>query len=633
MKPILFDKTSNTFTTNGIGRLSDAISCKVTEQRNGQYELEMEYPETGLHASSIEMSSIIGVIPYDGGTLQPFRVYKITKPINGKYSVYAQHISYQLSHIPAMPFSITASASACNSTLQGLKSNAAETCPFTFWTDVTTVSSYTQTAPASIRSRLGGVDGSVLDQFGGEYEWDGYTVKLHDHRGVTTPTYTLRYGKNITDLNQEENIANVITGICPFWVDSEGGNIVTLPEKVVESAAASSYPYKRTVVYDFSGSFEEAPTEAQLRAKAQAYVNQSGIGIPDVSIKVSFVHLADTEEYKDIAPLQHVKLCDEIAIRFEELGIDTTAQVVKTVYNVLADRYDSIEIGTVRSDLATTISDTNNAIQGLANATQKNFGKLSNELQEDIDNATAWLTGDGGVIRALKNANDEWTDLLCMSTTATASSGNVLRLNTNGIGFSSTGWNGPFTQAWTLDGKLVIGGTNVPSITVYDNNNNIIFKADATAMVWNATNSSMSNTGVITATGANLTNATITGGEMKVTNSNGYFTRIGDGKIVFGKNSTDYGALSVGTKGIELNAGGYVIEDGHDVSIVGDDVYLYAGNGDIKLDTYSNQKVVIDTNRLDLLVNGINTGNGLGYTGTKTIGGVNLYFVNGICTG
>lgn len=549
MKPILFSESATTYTTNGIGRLSDAISCKVTEERNGMYELEMEVPETGTHVDEIGINSIIAVNPSEGASLQPFRVYKITKPVNGRFSVYAQHISYQLSHIPCMPFSVNASTSACASALNGFKNNAVESCPFTFQTDVRTVSSYTQISPASIRSRLGGVEGSILDQFGGEYEWDGYTVKLHAHRGVQTPSVTLRYGKDIIDLNQEENIANTITGIVPFWADSEGSNIVTLPEKVVESSTASNFPYKRTVVYDFSSEWENAPTVSQLRSKAQAYINKTGIGIPDVSIKVSFVHLADTEEYKDIAPLQTVKLCDIVGIEFEKYGISTTAKVVKTVYDVLTDRYESIEIGSIRTNLASTLSDTNSSIQGLANSTQINFAKMSNsvqssinglssdleaeikstaaELQQNIDNATAWLTDTGGVIRALKNAKGEWTDLLCMSTTATATSGNVLRLNSNGIGFSSNGWNGTYTQAWTLDGRLVIGGTNVPSITVYDNSGKVIFQADANKMVWNATNSSMSSTGVITATGAKLTNVEISGGKIEQSN----YTRYGTAEI------------------------------------------------------------------------------------------------------
>lgn len=507
MKPILFDKSANTFTTNGLGRL-DAISCKVTEERNGMYILEMQIAESANHAGEIEMSSIIVAKPSQGATNQAFRVYKITKPINGIFTVLADHISYQLSYIPVMPFSITASASAADQTLQALKTNAAESCPFTFTTDVTTIASYKQTAPASLRSRLGGVEGSVLDQFGGEYEWDNYDVKLWKNRGVTTPTVSLRYGKNITDLNQEENIENTITGIVPYWQDSEGENTITLPEKVIDSPTASNYPFKRTVPYDFSQSFDEdtVPTEGQLRAKALAYVAQSRIGIPAVSIKLSFINLADTEEYKEIAALQNVKLCDIIGVYFEKLDISTTAKVVKTVYDCLAERYDSIEIGSLRGTLSSTIQGQQDAVNTLANNTKRMFGQFTNEIGEIVDEATAWITSGDGYVVARKDANGQWKELLFMDHASEEEAINVLRINENGIGFSSSGVAGPYTQAWTLDGKLVIGGTDVPSLTVYDNSTppNILFQINAAGMIWNAANSSMDAQGNIKASNADL---------------------------------------------------------------------------------------------------------------------------------
>lgn len=521
MKPILFASNATNFTTNGLGRL-DCHECKVTEERNGQFELEMTIAESALHANQIEMTSIIVARASQGSGLQAFRVYRITKPLNGVFKVYANHISYQLSLIPTMPFSVVASAHACEDTLDGLVSNAVEACPFTFTTDVTTVASYSQSTPASIRSRLGGVQGSVLDQFGGEYEWDNYDVTLHENRGVTIPTVTLRYGKNITDLNQEENIANTITGIVPFWADNEG-HLVTLPEKVVNSSHASDYPFKRTVPVDFSDDFEEQPTEAQLRTKAQAYV--TGIGVPVVSIKLSFINLADTEEYKDVAPLQSVNLCDVINVQFEKYGITTTAKIVKTVYDVLGEKYESLEIGSLRSSLATTINDQNASTQ--TEITTK-FAKVGTE----IDNATAWLTNSGGYVVAVKNTDGSWKELLFLDTNDTATAHNVLRINENGIGFSSNGVNGPYTQAWTLDGRLVIGGTNVPSITVYDSQSNIIFKADATAMIWNATNSSMNSSGTLTMKGATINNGVVT-----MIGSNSWL-KLQDGVIYGGRGTT-----------------------------------------------------------------------------------------------
>lgn len=489
MIPILFSENITVFTSNGIGRLSDAISCVVTEERNGQYELQMVYPSTGKHFEDINLRAIIVAKPSTGTNNQPFRIYNISKPIDGKVTINAQHISYDLTKNVCMPFSVSASSSACYQVLQNLKSYAVETCPFNFSTDVVTVASYDQKAPASIRSRLGGTEGSVLDQFHGEYEWDVYDVKFWANRGQTK-NIPLRYGKNITDIKQEAEISQTITGIVPYWMDNEGNNLVTLPEMVVYSPNASAYSQKLTVPMDFSADFEEQPTEATLRTHAQAYVNQSGIGVPKVSIDVSFVNLADTEEYKDLIALQAVKLCDTIPVQFEPLGIDTTAKIVKTEYDVLAEKYKKITVGSLRSNLATNITEQNNNIM---TTTSAKFEKVVTE----IDNATAWLTSSGGYVVAVKNNDGSWKELLFLDTNDVDTATNVLRINENGIGFSSNGVSGPYTQAWTLDGRLVIGGTNVPSITVYDNDSNVIFQAAATGMIWNAENSSMSANGTL----------------------------------------------------------------------------------------------------------------------------------------
>lgn len=562
MIPILFSENSTVFTSNGIGRLSDAISCVVTEERNGQYELQMVYPSTGKHFEDINLRAIIVAKPSTGTSNQPFRIYNISKPIDGKVTINAQHISYDLTKNVCMPFSVSASSSACYQVLQNLKSYAVETCLFNFSTDVVTVASYDQKAPASIRSRLGGTEGSVLDQFHGEYEWDVYDVKFWANRGQTK-NIPLRYGKNITDIKQEAEISQTITGIVPYWMDNEGNNLVTLPEKVVYSPNASAYSQKLTVPMDFSADFEEQPTEATLRAHAQAYVNQSGIGIPKVSIDVSFVNLADTEEYKDLIALQEVNLCDTIPVQFEPLGIDTTAKIVKTEYDVLAEKYKKITVGSLRSNLASTINEQNNSI---VTETSAKFQKVGSE----IDNATAWLTSSGGYVVAVKNNDGSWKELLFLDDNDIDEAVNVLRINENGIGFSSSGVSGPYTQAWTLDGRLVIGGTNVPSITVYDDQDNIIFQASADAMIWSATNSSMDEDGVITAEGAKLTDATIRDGAITMIGTNSWM-KLEDGVIYGGRGTTvgnnqtsiEYDHLVDGNSGnINLKANNVVLSVG-----------------------------------------------------------------------
>ena len=574
MKPILFEKTATEFNTNGLGRL-EAISCTVKEERNGIFELEMDIAETALHASQIEMQSIILAKVPDKTNLQAFRVYKITKPVNGVFKVLAQHISYQLSFIPVMPFSILASASACNETLQGLKTNAVEACPFNFTTDVTTVSSYKQTAPASLRSRLGGVEGSVLDQFGGEYSWDNYNVSLLRHRGVQTPTVSLRYGKNIIDLNQEENIADTITGIVPFWQSSEGDEMVTLPEKVINSQYADRYPYKRTVPYDFSQTYEEKPTEAQLRAKAQAYMNASGVGVPKVSIKLSFISLADTEEFKEVAALQNVNLCDNINVYFEKLGINTTAEIVGISYDVLREKYNSIEIGSLRSNLAGAINANSQGITNLANNTQRMFREYSGTVTELVDEATAWLTSGDGFVVATKDDDGNWKEILFMDTNDIETATNVLRINQNGIGFSSTGVDGPYTQAWTLDGKMVIGGTNVPSLTVYDSQQNIIFQTSRSGTIWNSANSSMDASGVLRAVGAIFTNAEIIS---TVTTGAGVDVNANNGKIIFKWQGNDIATIvakhTYNSTYLNITSDGDIqIDAEDDLYLYGDDIW------------------------------------------------------------
>lgn len=575
MKPILFSDNSILFTTNGLGRLSDAVSCVVREERNGQYELEMEYPSTGVHFNEIGIRSIILAKASAKAGNQPFRVYKITKPINGRAKIFAQHISYDLSKNVCMPFSVTASGTACDTVLQNLKSRAVETCPFIFWTDVTTVASYKQDIPSSIRQRLGGIEGSVLDQFGGEYEWDVFTVKLHRQRGDNTDI-VLRYGKNITDINQEENIANTVTGIVPYWANAEDGDVVTLPEKAVYSQYASRYPQKLTVPKDLSDKWESKPTETQLRTAAQVIVNQSGFGLPKVSIEVSFINLADTEEYKEIISLQDVGLCDNIKVQFTELGVDTTAEIVKIEYDVLAERYNSVTVGELRSNMATTINDINSSlVQSISNAEKTVFAQAGSQAQDLINNATAWLTSAGGYVVAVKNTDGSWKELLFMDTNDPSTARNVLRLNTNGLGFSRNGVGGPYTQAWTLDGKLVVGGTNVPSITCYDSDNSIIFQTSRNGTIWNSDNSSMAADGTLTANNANLE-----GGLLKLGGSeNGRIVMYSSGGSQVGEWNRSHLEFKSGGHNIELTTknGNAVIEFDDDSYIDGTGSGTYGG--------------------------------------------------------
>ena len=441
MIPILYDKTEKEFKTLGIGPLSDATSCEVTEKRNGSYELRMTYPITGVHYSDITNEAIICAIPADGKGAQPFRIYKISRPINGKISVYAEHLSYQLSHIVVMPFT----AHGAGNTLSGLIDNSIGDQPFSVWTDIANgTTEYNQTVPASFRSRLGGVSGSVLDCFGGEYEFDQWAVKLHAHRG-TDRGVSIEYGKNLVSVTQEENIANVVTGIVPMWKSNDGDTVVTLPEVLIESEYAERYTYKRNIVYDFSSDFQDQPTEEELRAKAESYVASNLIGVPEVSIDVDFVALSDTEEYKDLER-ERINLCDTVTVRFAELGIDTTAKVVKTVYDVLGERYTKVSIGSVKASIVDTV----NSIQQTQKEdsdTFKSFVASTLAKQKEI------MAGGLGGHVVVNYVNGYPSEIVIGDTDNIKTMKHCIVINKNGIGFSD-GYNADVSSAWTIDGTF-----------------------------------------------------------------------------------------------------------------------------------------------------------------------------------
>ena len=439
MNPVLYESTESTFETNGLGVLSDTISCQVVEERNGIFEITLEYPLTGIHYQEIKQRRIIFVKPNPYEDPQPFRIYRITKPLSGKITVYAQHISYDLSGVPVSPFS----SGSVTGALSGLKTNAAATNPFSFWTDKTSTGDFAVTVPTSTRTLLGGSDGSILDVFGGEYKFDRWTVRLYNNRGKNSGV-SIRYGKNLMDLQQDENISNVVTGIYPYWLSSEG-ELTELPEKIVN--APGTYDFTRISAIDFSGDFEEAPTEEQLRDRANDYISSNNVGVPTVSITVEFQPLEQTVEYKDIALLERVNLCDTVNVEYSELGVSATAKCVKTTYDALKDKYISIELGDAKTNIADTI------IQQQQEINEKPSVSF---LEQAVINAANWITGNkGGYVIFQRNADGQPYEILIMDTPDINTATKVWRWNNGGLGYSSNGYEGPFATAITQDGAIV----------------------------------------------------------------------------------------------------------------------------------------------------------------------------------
>lgn len=439
MIPILFEAGTIEYYTNGLGRLSDAISCTVEENLNGLYELAMNYPMNGVHAADLEVDRIILAPPGNGAQTQPFRIYKVSKNINGTLTVNAEHISYLLSKIVTMPFE----AHSCLEALTSFPNNAANECPFTFNTDKEVTGVFTVSTPTVIRELLAGRQGSILDVYGkGEYEFDRFEVMLHTNRG-TDSGVVLKYGKNLTDLVRDADITNVYTGIVPFWANS-AGDLVTLTDGVVWSEYRSQFANDIVKAVDFSQRWQDAPSEEDLLAAAEDYVaNNEGWKIAD-NIKVSFVALWQTEEYKEIAPLERVSMGDTVTVRYEALGVNATAKVCRTIYNVLMDRYDSIELGTAK----------NNLYQSIAEPIKDEVPSLS-AMDTAIANGTRLITGGlGGYVVLKTNSQGKPEEILVMDNEDYTQAENIWRFNQNGIGHSSTGYEGTFNQAWTIDGRL-----------------------------------------------------------------------------------------------------------------------------------------------------------------------------------
>ena len=438
MTPILFPADAASFETQGLGALTEAISCEITEAINGEYELAMTYPASGRRYADIKNRCIIYAKPdpYRGG--QPFRIYRITKPMNGVVAVYARHISYDLSGVPVLPFQAANAPAA----MQGLGEHAAIQSPFTFSSTVEGSGSFAAAVPVSTRAAIGDGDRSILSVFGGELEWDGFTVRLLARRGQDTGV-RIAYGKNLTGIEQDENIQNMLTGIIGYWADSESGTVVTSP--VVK--APGTYDFDRIGTIDFSSDFDEQPTADALAQKASEYIEANGIGVPEVSISVSWVQLEQYAGGESLSLLERVTLGDTVTVEFPALGVDATARVVKTVYDALRDRYTSADIGSIQANIADTIAGQQQEIQKRP---------TTSAMQQAVNSATNWITGtNGGYVVFRRNAEGQPYEILIMDTPDIATATKVWRWNNGGLGYSKNGYNGPYTTAITQDGAIV----------------------------------------------------------------------------------------------------------------------------------------------------------------------------------
>ena len=451
MIPVLFKANATNFSTYGIGTLVDTISCQVTEERNGAYECEMSYPITGQFYAEIQKERLIKVKPNDTSANQMFRIYRITKPLNGIVKIYAQHISYDLTTIATPAYAATDIMPQL--AMDAVFNNALTPHSFTFRTDYTNSKNFSVAKPKSIRAVLGGEEGSLVSLWGGEFEWDNYSVIHHKGRGKTTGV-VIEYGKNLTQLEQDSDITGVYTDLLPYAVvtdENDTEHVITLAEQLLP-ISESTLLQRKTLIKDFTDSFgtEEKITEEALRSKAETYLKNNPLGVEDPTLKVSFEPLWKQPEYAAI--LERVSLCDRVTIKHNDLGVKATAKVVTTVYDTLAEKYISITLGSAKSTLIDTISDTQREIES---ATEK-VDRLPSLMASAIQNATQLITGQSGGYVVLRGDDTGHPyELLVMDAPTIDAAVNIWRWNVGGLGFSSHGYNGPYETAITADGAIV----------------------------------------------------------------------------------------------------------------------------------------------------------------------------------
>ena len=390
MKPILYESNETAFTSNGLGRLQDCTECRVTEERNSIYECDFTVPVDGENFDDIQCGRIIGVRHDDSQDIQPFDIVSYSKPINGLVTFHAVHISYRQSYLTASGSNINSLADAFT-----LFENAEPSNPFSYESDFTS-SAYFAAAdgvPRSVRQMMGGIEGSILDSYGGEYEFDRFRVILHKNRGIHRD-FTIRYGVNMLDYQDDADYSGTYSSCIPYWTGDNGNGGQTVVKGNRVDAPFVTYNGRNDCVpLDLTDKFETMPTAVQLETMALTYMQSNQTSLPQQTIKVDFIRLQDFEEYADFRDLLQCNLCDTINVAFPRYNMQGTFKIVKTVFDVLRGKYVEMELGQLSTTLAQAL--------GISTTT--------NEISSGINNLSIsgdfYAGGDASIVGALDAGN------------------------------------------------------------------------------------------------------------------------------------------------------------------------------------------------------------------------------------
>ena len=368
MNPVLYRADERSFRTFGLGEISDAYKVTVTRERNGNYDLYIKYPVNGRFASIFKEEMKIKSDAGKRTKWQTFEINRIVKNSSEHIEIYARHISMRTSDIALKPI-VKASNITAEAALRLWKDNLVGDDVFDVSSDIQTTGniSWEVDKVGNARKALGGVSGSILDIFGGEYEFDNNLIILHKQMGRKAPT-VLEYGRNLLSVEEERLLGGNYTSIYPFarYTPSSDGSseeskevLVTLPEHIIDSPYLKLYAQRRISLVDFSGKFDDKhhPTAEKLRSLAQSYIKSNNIGAPKISTEVSYVDLSQTLDYQDFGVMEEVELCDIIPLYYPQFDITTTTEkVVKVVYDVYTDSNEEITLGTIGQSLSSSMT-------------------------------------------------------------------------------------------------------------------------------------------------------------------------------------------------------------------------------------------------------------------------------------
>ncbi|WP_314160192.1 phage tail spike protein [uncultured Gemella sp.] len=350
--PILYKANETNFEHLGVSVLSDASKCHVSREKNGIYILEFDYPVNGKNVDKIKEGMYIKSDAGYRTKNQRFVVSKITKTQN-EFKIYCQHISQVKTTMNAIRPDITITGSALMA-LSTWRDNLLDSRDeFFVNSDITTVNSTTWKVEniENARDALGGKAGSILDVWGGEYEFDNLNITLHKSMGIDNPTI-IAYGKNLLDLEQEQSILETYTSVFPFKKYTDDNNreqLITLPEILLDSIHLNKFTHRRILKVDFS-SDENIKSVEQLRSKAKSYIKSNNVGVPKTNLKINYQDLSKVEGVFDNPALEQIDLCDRLKVYYNELGIlNENAKVVKVIWDVILEENHEIEVGDGRS--------------------------------------------------------------------------------------------------------------------------------------------------------------------------------------------------------------------------------------------------------------------------------------------